>query len=98
MKIVQTFSACAVTVIIVMSIASAQQAIKGVVTGIDEPSGTISIQQTASGTVGASTVGATDSYRVNDGLLFNALHLGDKVVFSAEAIGGVKTITRLNRE
>lgn len=78
MKIVQTVSACAVTVIIAMSIASAQQAIKGVVTGIDEPSGTISIQEIASGTVGASAGGTTDSYRVNDGLLFNALHLGDK--------------------
>jgi Cu/Ag efflux protein CusF len=86
------------TVIFAMSIASAQQANKGVVMGIDEPSGTISIQETAAGTVGASTRGTTDSFRVNDGLLFNALHLGDKVAFSAEAINGVKTITRLNRE
>ena len=53
MKIVQTISACAVTIGFAMSIASAQQAMKGVVTAIDEPAGTISIQQTASGTVGA---------------------------------------------
>ena len=97
MKIVQTISACAVTIGFAMSIASAQQAMKGVVTAIDEPAGTISIQQTASGTVGASGAAATDSYRVQDGLLFNALHLGDKVAFSAETINGAKTITRLDK-
>jgi Cu/Ag efflux protein CusF len=97
MKIVQTVSACALTIVLAMSSASAQQAIKGVVTGIDEPAGTISIQQTASGTVGAGGA-ATESYRVNDGLLFNAVHLGDKVAISVETINGAKTITRLDKE
>jgi Cu/Ag efflux protein CusF len=98
MKIVQTISACAVTIAFAMSLASAQQAMKGVVTGIDEPAGTISIQQTASGTVGASGAAATDTYRVQDGLLFNAVHLGDKVAISVETIEGAKTITRLDKE
>jgi Cu/Ag efflux protein CusF len=97
MKIVQTISACAVTIVLAMSIASAQQATKGVVTGIDEPAGTISIQQTGSTTVGASGA-PTDSYRVKDGLLFNAVHLGDKVAISVETIDGAKTITRLDKE
>lgn len=97
MKIVQTISACAVTIVLAMSMASAQQAMKGVVTGINEPAGTISIQQTASGTVGASGA-ATDSYRVKDGLLFNAVRTGDKVAISVETIDGTKTITRLDKE
>jgi Cu/Ag efflux protein CusF len=98
MKIVRTVSACAATIVFAMSIAGAQQAIKGVVTDINEPAGTISIQQTTSGTTGAAGGAATNSYKVQDGLLFNALHLGDKVAFSAEDIGGFKTITRLDRE
>lgn len=87
MKIVQTISACAMTIVLAMSTASAQQAMKGVVTGFDEPAGTISIQQTPSGTVGTGAA-ATDSYRVQDGLLFNAVHLGDKVAISVETIEG----------
>jgi Cu/Ag efflux protein CusF len=98
MRIVQTISASAITIVLAMSTASAQQAIKGVVTAIDEPGGTISIQQTTSGTVGASGGAATDSYRVQDGLLFNAVHLGDKVAISVETLEGAKTITRLDKE
>jgi Cu/Ag efflux protein CusF len=98
MRIVQTISTCAATIVLAMSVASAQQAIKGVVTGIDEPAGTISIQQSASGTVGTGGGAATDSYRVKDGLLFNAVHLGDKVAISVETIDGAKTITRLDKE
>jgi Cu/Ag efflux protein CusF len=98
MKIVQTILACAVTIAFAMPLAGAQQAMKGVVTGIDEPAGTISIQQSTSGTVGASGAAATDSFRVQDGLLFNAVHLGDKVAISVETIDGAKTITRLDKE
>ena len=93
MKIIQTISACAITIALAMSAASAQQAMKGVVTAIDEPAGTLSIQQTTTGTVGANAAAATDSYRVQDGLLFNAVRLGDKVAISVETIDGVKTIT-----
>jgi Cu/Ag efflux protein CusF len=98
MKIVQTISACAVTIVLAMSMAGAQQAIKGTVTGIDEPGGTISVQQTAAGTTGASGATAADNYKVKDGLLFNAVHLGDKVAISIEIIDGAKTITRLDKE
>jgi len=98
MKIVQIVSAWALSIFFAVSIATAQQANQGVVTGVDEAAGTISIQQTTSGTVGASDGGRTEIYRVNDGLLFNALHLGDKVAFSSETVGGTKTITRLNKE
>lgn len=98
MKVVRNVSACAVMIVFAMSTASAQQAIRGTVTGIDEPGGRISIQQTASGTVGATGTAAPDSYKVKDGLLFNAVHPGDKVAFSAETIDGAKTITELEKE
>lgn len=98
MKVIQTVAACAAMIVVAMSTASAQQAIKGTVTGIDEPGGTISIQQAAPGTVGANGAAATDSYKVKDGLLFNAVHPGDKVAFSAETIDGAKTITQLEKE
>ena len=98
MKVVRNVSACAAMIVFAMSTASAQQTIKGTVTGIDEPSGTISIQQTVPGTVGANGTAVTDSYKVKDGLLFNAVQSGDKVSFSAETIDGAKTITKLEKE
>lgn len=98
MKILQTVSACAVMIALAMSTAGAQQAMKGTVTSIDEPGGTISIQNTASGTVGGNGAAATDSYKVRDGLLFNAVHPGDKVSFSVENTNGAKTITDLKKE
>jgi hypothetical protein len=61
MKVVRNVSACAGMIVFAISTASAQQAIRGTVTGIDEPGGTISIQQTASGTVGTNGTSATDS-------------------------------------
>jgi Cu/Ag efflux protein CusF len=98
MKVLQTVSAYAVMILVATSTASAQQAINGTVTGIDELGGTISIQQTVSGTIGASGAATTESYKVRDGLLFNAVRPGDKVAISVETVDGAKTITRLDKE
>ena len=84
--------------IVISSGALAQQALTGSITKIDEANGKITIQQTQSNTVGANTVGATDEFQVQDGLLFNAVQAGDKVVFTATEIGGVRTITKLQRQ
>jgi Cu/Ag efflux protein CusF len=85
--------------IAMMGSALAQQAFTGSVTKIDEQNGKITIQQTPSGTVGASTGGgATAEFKVQDGLLFNALQPGDKVAFTAAQINGVKTITKLQKQ
>ena len=70
----------------------------GSITKIDEANGKITIQQTQSNTVGANTAGATDEFKVQDGLLFNAVQAGDKVVFTATEIGGVRTITKIQRQ
>ena len=74
------------------SMASAQEALKGTVTTIDRINGTIAIQQTPNGTVGASGGGASEQFRVQ-GSLLDTLHAGDRGTFSITQTGGVKTIT-----
>ena len=98
MKIATIILAAAAATVLASSAASAQQALTGSITKIDEPNGKITIQQTQSGTVGATAGGATEDFKVQDGLLFNALQPGDKVVFTATEAGGVKTITKLEKQ
>jgi Cu/Ag efflux protein CusF len=97
MKIAKIILASAAAIVIISSGALAQQALTGSITKVDEAKGTITIQQTQSGTVGANTGGAAD-FKVQDGLLFNAVQAGDKVVFTATEVGGVKTITKLEKQ
>jgi Cu/Ag efflux protein CusF len=83
---------------VIPSVASAQQAQDGMVTSINRISGTIGIQQTQNGTVGASSGGATEQqYKAPDSAL-EKLHAGDKVTFSASEIGGKTTITKIERQ
>ena len=77
--------------------ALAQQAQLGLISKIDEANDKITIQQNQGSTVGATT-GAADDFKVQDGLMFNALKEGDKVVFTATEIGGVKTIIKLEKQ
>jgi Cu/Ag efflux protein CusF len=98
MRITKVILASAAAIAIISSGALAQQALTGSITKVDEANGKITIQQTQSGTVGANTAGATDEFRVQDGLLFNAVQAGDKVVFTATEIGGVRTITKLQKQ
>ena len=72
---------------VISSVALAQQALTGTVTTIDRINGTIAIQQTQSGTVGANTGGATEQYKVQ-GISLDTLHAGDKVTFSVSESGG----------
>src|SRR6267154_699417 len=82
---------------VISSVTLAQQALTGTVTTIDRISGTIAIRQTQSGTVGANTGGATEQFKVQDGML-NTVHAGDKVTFSVTETGGTKTITKLEKQ
>jgi hypothetical protein len=78
--------------------AMAQQAVEGIITKINRLNGTIAIQQTQSGTVGASTAAAAEEFKVQDGSLLEPVHAGDRVTFSAAESGGVKTITKLQKQ
>jgi len=91
-------SASAAALTIISSGALAQQALTGSITKIDEANGKISIQQAQGGTVGANAGGAAEDFKVQDGLMFNAFQAGDKVLFTATEIGGVKTITKLQKQ
>jgi Cu/Ag efflux protein CusF len=98
MKVISRLS-CVSVLALTMSFASAQEARRGTVVGVDEATGSITIQQPQAGTVGANSPAAPpDRYAVQDGLLFNALRAGDKVTFSSQEISGVKTITQLQKE
>ncbi len=82
----------------VPSFALAQQSLTGTVTAIDRISGTIGIQQSQGGTVGAGNGGATlQEFKASEGLLQN-VHAGDRITFTASEIGGKKTITKIDRQ
>jgi Cu/Ag efflux protein CusF len=81
----------------VSSVTLAQQTLTGTVTTIDRINGTIAIQPTQNGTVGANTGGASERFKVQDGML-NTVHAGDKVMVSISEVGGTKTITKLEKQ
>ena len=83
--------------IVISSVALAQQALTGTVTKIDRISGTVVIRQSQSGTVGANTGSPTEEFKVPSGLP-ETLHAGDRVAFSVTETGGTKTITKLEKQ
>jgi hypothetical protein len=96
-KAMIALAGCA-ALIVISSVAMAQQGLTGTVTKIDRISGTVAIRQTQSGTVGASSGdAAVEEFKAQDGML-NNLHAGDRVTFSVSDTGGPKTITKLERQ
>jgi Cu/Ag efflux protein CusF len=98
MRIRKIIATSAVVVAAMSSGAWAQQTQTGSITKVDEANGKITIQQSQGSTVGAAAGGATEDFKVQDGLMFNALQPGDKVAFTAAEVGGVKTITKLEKQ
>ncbi|WP_375159312.1 copper-binding protein [Bradyrhizobium sp. RDT46] len=72
----------------------------GMVMRIDRLNGTISIQQTQKGTVGASTgsAGALQEYKAKDAAMLDAVHAGDRVNYSATDNNGTGTLTKLQKQ
>lgn len=90
---------CASVIVLGVSTAHGQELRRGTVASVDEPTGSITISQMPDGTVGSSSsAAASDKFAVQDGLLFNALRQGDKVMFSSTKINGVETIVKLEKE
>jgi hypothetical protein len=81
-----------------LSTASAQQERSGTVTEINRLNGTIAIRQTQDGTVGASSGGSVETFKVQGGLSLDALHAGDRVGFTATDTGASRTITKIERQ
>ena len=75
----------------------AQESNIGTIARVDEAKGTLAIS-TVEGTTGSSNGAATQEYKVQDGLVFNAVREGDKVSFAVENKDGNKTITKLQKQ
>jgi Cu/Ag efflux protein CusF len=98
MKIAKIMLAGTAALTIIGSAALAQQALTGTVTKVDRINRSVAIKQTQSGTVGANTDGAAEEFKTQEGLSLDTLHAGDTVSFSATETGGVKTITKLQKQ
>ena len=72
----------------------------GMITRIDRLNGTISIQQTQKGTVGAiaGSAGALQEYKAKDAAMLDAVHAGDRVNYSATETNGTGTLTKLQKQ
>jgi Cu/Ag efflux protein CusF len=98
MKIAGVILAGTAALAIISSAALGQQALTGMVTKVDRINRIVAIQQTQSGTIGANTGGAAEDFKTQDGLSLDTLHAGDKITFSATETGGIKTITKLQKQ
>jgi Cu/Ag efflux protein CusF len=87
--------AAAISLGLSAAVAQQQQA-TGTITKIDRLSGTIAIQRTQNGTVGAASGGPTEEFKVQDGAMLDAVHAGNRVTFSTSDNG--KTITKLQKQ
>jgi Cu/Ag efflux protein CusF len=90
-------SAAAITIISWGALAQENQN-KGRITQLDHINGKITLQHAPTGTggsVGASSL--VDEYKIQDGLAKD-LHAGDEVDFTAAQIGGVLTITKIQKK
>jgi copper binding protein CusF len=97
MKLAMTILAGSMLTVI-SSVALAEDALTGIVTTVDRISGTITLQQAQSGTVGANTGGATQQqFKAQAGQL-DTVHVGDKVTISVSETGGKKTITKIEQQ
>jgi Cu(I)/Ag(I) efflux system periplasmic protein CusF len=74
----------------------AQETLTGEVVTVDEASGKIGVK--LSGTVGAKDATSPTAFKVEDGLLFNAVKPGDKVSFTSERVGGEMVIKKLTKD
>jgi hypothetical protein len=66
-----------------------QETLEGVVTAVDERNDRITVRLRSD---------TTEVFRVQDGLVFDAVHKGDQVELTVENIDGAKTIVGLGKE
>ena len=98
MKIASILLAGTTVLTVISSAALAQQGLTGMVTKIDRTKGTIAIQREESGTVGSGAGGATEEFKAQDRSSLDAVHAGDKVTYSVTDTGGMKTVTKLQKQ
>jgi Copper binding periplasmic protein CusF len=79
------------------SAASAQQELTGTITEVDRINGVVAIRLTQSGTTG-SNAGGVEEFKTPKGFSLDTLHASDRVTFSVSETGGVRTITKLQKQ
>ena len=90
-------SAAAITIISWGALAQENQN-KGRITQLNHINGKITLQHAPTGTVGAAGASSlVDEYKIQDGVAKD-LHAGDEVEFTAAQIGGVLTITKIQKK
>ena len=97
MKIVKIVLAGSAALTIVGTAALAQEPLTGRITKLDRINGTVAIQPTQSGTVGANAGSAAEEFKIRDGLSLDTWHAGDRVTFSTTETNGVKRIMKLEK-
>jgi Cu/Ag efflux protein CusF len=89
-------SAAAITIISWGALAQENQN-KGRITQLDHINGKITLQHAPAGTVGAAGASSlVDEYKIQESQA-KELHAGDEVDFAAAQIGGVPTITKIQK-
>jgi len=82
----------------ISSQALAERTVRGVVVKVDGIAGIVSVREMHQGMAGAISYGMVEGFKVQDGLLFDAVRPGDEVVFSASEMNGAMTITKLSEQ
>lgn len=90
------FAAAAIA--LVMPAAFAEDGMTGTVTRINRLNGTIAIRQVQAGTVGANAAGTAQEYKAKEAAMLDSVHAGDRVTFSTSETGGVRTLTKLQKQ
>jgi hypothetical protein len=67
----------------------ATDGVRGTIDSVDERNDTITIRVSAEG---------TEQFKVQDGLIFNAVRYGDRVEVTLQNIAGTKTVVALSKE
>lgn len=98
MKIAKIILACIAALTVAGSAALAQQTVTGTITKIDRISGSIAIQREQNGTVGMNAAGVREEFKTQAGLSMDAVHAGDKVMLFTIEAGGIKTVTKLQKQ
>lgn len=98
MRAARVILAVAIVMTTIISQALAERTVRGVVVKVDGMAGIISVREMHPGTAGATSYGMVEEFKVQDGLLFDAVRPGDEVVFSASEMDGAMTITKLSEQ
>jgi Cu/Ag efflux protein CusF len=96
MTVAKAILASVAAITIAGSAALAQVTQTGRITKLDPQQGTIELEHPANGLAGAPNV--LDPFKIQAGLAVSNLKAGDRVTFTSEPVGGVWTVTKIQKQ